>query len=171
MFNRRSLVVCALVASSAFASACGATTYDDSRIAQSTTVAAVVTIPQGSASELLPRLADEMAILSSRIGPRPDNVAKPDGTKIDQLTVIEAIWTAAVNEVEANDPEASYGGSSSYGSRAQSSGRCRQGGEVRPHRDRRVPRRLLTSTSSTTRGAVARVADRRGRSPAVASNG
>ena len=47
-----------------------------------------------------------MAILSSRIGPRPDNVAKPEGTKIDQLTVIEAIWTAAVNEVESNDPEA-----------------------------------------------------------------
>ncbi|MEY4223228.1 MAG: hypothetical protein RIS33_162 [Actinomycetota bacterium] len=106
MLDRRPLATCALVASLAIASACGATTYDDSRIAPSTTVAAVVTIPQGSAAELLPRLADEMAILSSRIGPRPDNVAKPEGTKIDQLTVIEAIWTAAVNEVESNDPEA-----------------------------------------------------------------
>ncbi|MFM7489332.1 MAG: hypothetical protein ACKO36_03205 [Actinomycetota bacterium] len=106
MFARRSLAVCALVASTGLVSACGATTYDDSRIAPSTTVAVVVTIPQGPATELLPRLADEMAILSSRIGPRPDNVAKPEGTKIDQLMVIEAIWTAAVNEVEANDPEA-----------------------------------------------------------------
>ncbi|MBU3688728.1 MAG: hypothetical protein B7C54_12595 [Acidimicrobiales bacterium mtb01] len=106
MPDRRLLASCALIACLPVVVACGATTFDDSRIAPSTTVAVVVTIPQGSAAELLPRLADEMAILSSRIGPRPDNVAKPDGTKIDQLTVIEAIWTAAVNEVEANDPDA-----------------------------------------------------------------
>lgn len=79
--------------------ACGATTYDESR---STTVPAetsVAPLPSGGTVELLVALETELEKLSSFIGPRPDDVPRPDGTKRTQLDYIERIWAAVEADI------------------------------------------------------------------------
>ena len=106
MTTRRLLVALSSIAGLVPLLGCGATTYDDSRIAPTSTAAEVVTIPVGPVSELLPRLVAEMAALSSRIGPRPDNVEQPESSKLQQLDLIEKIWNSIADEVSANDEAA-----------------------------------------------------------------
>ncbi|MFM8650380.1 MAG: hypothetical protein ACKODY_11550 [Actinomycetota bacterium] len=85
-------------------SACGATTYDDSRV---TTSAAptTTTLPTGTTAELLQRLADELDGLSTLIGPRADNETVPDGNKRARLAEITALWVATEADMTADDPD------------------------------------------------------------------
>lgn len=85
-------------------SACGATTYDDSRV---TTSAAptTTTLPTGTTTELLTRLADELDGLSTLIGPRADNETVPESNKRARLAEITALWAAAEPAMTADDPE------------------------------------------------------------------
>lgn len=84
--------------------ACGATTYDDSRV---TTSAAptTTTLPIGSTTDLLTRLADGLDGLSTLIGPRADNETVPDGNKRARLAEITALWNAVETDMAADDPE------------------------------------------------------------------
>jgi len=85
-------------------SACGATTYDDSRV---TTSAAptTTTLPTGTTAELLQRLADELDGLSTLIGPRADNETVPDGNKRARLAEITAVWAVVEPEMTSDDPD------------------------------------------------------------------
>ena len=98
--TRTIVISCVIVA----LSACGATTYDDSRV---TTSAAptTTTLPSGTTTELLQRLADELDGLSTLIGPRADNETVPDGNKRARLAEITALWTAAEPVMSADDPD------------------------------------------------------------------
>jgi hypothetical protein len=84
--------------------ACGATTYDDTRV---TTSAAptTTTLPTGTTTELLQRLADELDGLSTLIGPRADNETVPDSNKRSRLAEITALWAAAESDMAADDPD------------------------------------------------------------------
>jgi hypothetical protein len=85
-------------------SACGATTYDTSRVT-TTSIASTKTTPSGSAAELLVRLADSLDGLSTLIGPRADNETVPDSNKRARLAEITAIWDVARSEIATQDPD------------------------------------------------------------------
>lgn len=105
MTGRATATTAALVAATLALTACGATTFDESRV--STTIGATTTTrPVGDASELLPRLADALAELSLLIGPRPDNSPRPDSNKRDQVGLVSALWDAVRDQVIAVDPAA-----------------------------------------------------------------
>lgn len=80
-------------------SSCGATTYDESRSTTVPSETSVAPLPAGGTVELLVALRYEMEQLSSYIGPRPDDVPRPDGTKRTQLEYIERIWAAVEADI------------------------------------------------------------------------
>jgi len=94
----------AIVGLAATSASCGATTYDESRSTTVPTESTVTPLPTGDTEELLEVLRLEMEELSSFIGPRPDDVPRPDGTKRTQLEYIERIWAAV--EADIGDLEA-----------------------------------------------------------------
>ncbi|MDO8362967.1 MAG: hypothetical protein Q7V88_08715 [Actinomycetota bacterium] len=81
-----------------FTAGCAATTYDTS--VTTTTAPSVTTTtlaPSGEASELLPEMLQEVRDLSRR-------VAEKDGAQA-AAAYIEALWAAALPQVEATRPE------------------------------------------------------------------
>ena len=104
MTNRAPFVVTSFAIAAVSLSACGATTYDASRVT-TTAVATTTTVPTGSAAELLVRLADSLDGLSTLIGPRADNETLPDSNKRARLAEITAIWNVARSEMAAQDPD------------------------------------------------------------------
>lgn len=94
-----------LVAATSFLVACGTTTYDESA-ATTTVVATTTTLPEGTATELLPRLVTGLSDLSLLIGPVPEGFDRGDADKRTRLAEIEALWAAVEREVVADDPDA-----------------------------------------------------------------
>jgi len=78
---------------------CGSTTYDASRSTTAPTETSVQPLPSGDTNTLLAALRTELEELSSYIGPRPDGVPRPEGSKITQLDYIERIWRAVSSEI------------------------------------------------------------------------
>ena len=104
MTTRTPIVIASLAFAAVSLSACGATTYDASRVS-TTAIATTTTVPTGSTAELLVRLADSLDGLSTLIGPRADNETVPDGNKRARLAEITAIWNVARSEMAAQDPD------------------------------------------------------------------
>jgi len=101
---RASFILASFTVAAVSLSACGATTYDTSRVT-TTSIASTTTTPSGSAAELLVRLADSLDGLSTLIGPRADNETVPDGNKRARLAEITAIWDVARSEMATQDPD------------------------------------------------------------------
>lgn len=78
--------------------ACGGTTFDNSLVA-TTVVAATTTstVPEGTATELLPRLLTE----SEQVSP----LMQADGDARSAVERLTALWTAVRDEVAATRPD------------------------------------------------------------------
>lgn len=95
--------LCTIVIGLCSLASCAPTTYDTS-IATSTTSAPTNTEPTGTVEELLGRLSTAMGSLSSYIG--PDQSGRTPAGKIDQLALIESLWSAVRDAVLARDSDA-----------------------------------------------------------------
>lgn len=82
---------------------CAPTTYDTS-IASTTSMSPTTTEPAGSVEELLGRLSTTMNSLSGYIG--PDQSGRTPAGKLEQIALIETLWSAVREIVLGNDSEA-----------------------------------------------------------------
>ncbi|MGA0878419.1 MAG: hypothetical protein ACO3SP_04810 [Ilumatobacteraceae bacterium] len=93
----------AIIVALALLTGCAPTTYDSS-IATSTSTTPTSTEPTGSVEELLGRMSIAMGSLSGYIG--PDQTGRTPAGKMEQLALIESLWSAVREIVLGSDPEA-----------------------------------------------------------------